>query len=505
MVDYASQIRLPDYSRLASGVQGLIGLQGNLLQQRALTQQMEANKAASEAAKLSTDPVTGQIDQAKFTQLLSQGAGAYNIPEYLGKFQQLSNAQLEAKAKQLDIAQKQLSFFGGQLGSLVNMGERATPQDVIRTLANGVQLGMMTPEQAQQYATQIPSDPKELQPWLRQHWIGLQRTQEQIGLLPQGGTVDTGGAQIMTNRDPISGQISTAAVVPKTLTPGEASANVTVIDPNTGAQYQITKEQQLRMQGQPAGSQGYTGRLPSGAASAVPGGVLSGLGPAEQARMSAGATAQATQAATAAQGVADAAADAPMRLNLLEQARDSLSNIQTGPGTDWRNTAASFINSLTGGMAAKLGVTNPNEIASYDEFKKILTNYASSISGSMGSGTDARLNAAITGNANPNISKLANEDILTKTIAAERMRQAQAYAFQNSGQPPDKFTQWQTQWNKEVNPDAFVFTSMTPAQQQKFISRKSKDGSLGKFKSDLAKLVRSGVIEMPGRPDAGAL
>lgn len=273
MVDYASQIRLPDYSRLASGVQGLIGLQGNLLQQRALTQQMEANKAASEAAKLSTDPATGQIDQAKFTQLLSQGPGAYNIPEYLGKFQQLSNAQLEAKAKQLDIAQKQLGFFGGQLGSLVNMGERATPQDVIRTLANGVQLGMMTPEQAQQYATQIPADPKELQSWLRQHWIGLQRTQEQIGLLPQGSAIDTGGAQIMTNRDPITGQISTAAVVPKTLTPGEASANVTVIDPNTGAQYQITKEQQLRMQGQ------------SPDTGAVPGGLQTSLGPGQEAEL----------------------------------------------------------------------------------------------------------------------------------------------------------------------------------------------------------------------------
>jgi hypothetical protein len=144
-----------------------------------------------------------------------------------------------------------------------------------------------------------------------------------------------------------------------------------------------------------------------------------------------------------------------------------------------------------------MGVNDPSKIASYDEYKKILTNYASSVSGSLGTGTDARLNAAVTGNANPGISNLANEDILTKTIAAEKMRAAQDYAFQNSGLTSDKFNQWQSQWNKAVNPDAFAFTSMNPTQQQAYIKRQSPQ-QLTKFKADLGNLVRAGLIQMPG-------
>jgi hypothetical protein len=147
-------------------------------------------------------------------------------------------------------------------------------------------------------------------------------------------------------------------------------------------------------------------------------------------------------------------------------------------------------------LAKKIGWTG--DVQNYDEFKKILTNYASSVSGSLGSGTDARLNAAITGNANPGISKMANEDILAKTMAAEKMRAAQDYAFQNSGLTTDKFNQWQSQWNKAVNPDAFVFTSMSPQQQQAFIKRQSPT-QLAKFKSDLGNLVRAGLIQMPGQ------
>jgi hypothetical protein len=229
----------------------------------------------------------------------------------------------------------------------------------------------------------------------------------------------------------------------------------------------------------------------------VPAGALqTGLSPAQQATQSAGATAQAGQSATAAQNLHNAAADAPMRINLLAQARDVLSGINTGPGTDWRNQAKSFFNALAPDTAKAIGWTG--DVKDYDEFKKILTNYATSVSGSVGTGTDARLNAAVTGNANPNISKMANDDILVKTIAAEKMRAAQDYAWQNSGNTPDKFNQWQSQWNKQVSPDAFVFVEMNPEQQKAFLERQKKAGTLPQFKANLGNLVRSGIISMPG-------
>jgi hypothetical protein len=223
-------------------------------------------------------------------------------------------------------------------------------------------------------------------------------------------------------------------------------------------------------------------------------GTLSSLPPDQKASMSA----MGTSANAAAQDFHNSAAGAPLRINQLQQARDSLAGINTGPGSDWRNTAKSFISSVLPDKVKSWGWTGNwtgDDVKDYDLFKKIMTNYASSVSGSLGSGTDAHLNAAVAGNANPNISKLANEEILAKTIAAEKMRAAQDYAFQNSGEPTSRFNQWQAQWNRNVNPDAFVYASMSPQQRAAYNKRVGSTKS-AQTKRDLATLVRSGVIDM---------
>lgn len=468
------------------------------LQRQALQQQLGANQAASQAIQANTDPNGNVNVQGVLSALAKNPASAYNLPEVATKLYNMQGAQYGAQNAKLEGVQRQIGYWDSQLGGLLQKGNGVTKGDVVNSLSGGLSSGMISPDQAVQYVKELPDNDKDLPGWVQNHWVSLQDAKQQAALLmPQGQTVNTGGQTAFLNRDPLTGQMNQAGSINNTLTPGEQAANVDVVDPNTGAHYAITKAQQLAGQGAPgAASGGYTGRYNAGGQAGMPGAVQTALGPGQQAAM----TAQAGTSNAAAQTLHDAAADAPMRLNLLGTARDALSNITTGPGTDWRNTLASALNSTPGvGDALKaMGVTDPTKIASYDEYKKILTNYASSVSGSLGTGTDARLNAAVTGNANPGISNIANEDILTKTIAAEKMRQAQDYAFQNSGLTTDQFNKWQSQWNKAVNPDAFAFTSMTGPQQQAFIARKTKDGTLPQFKSDLGNLVRSGVIQMQG-------
>jgi hypothetical protein len=483
----------------------LIGVQSN-------SQKLQANRVLSDAYSQATDPSTGQIDFGKLQALATQGGAGAFLPEFMGKISEQRNQQLTYDQNKLKLAVDQQSDIRNRIGSLMGLpefGKSDMSNAITDQITQAVQAGSLPIDQAVRELKAVPKEPAKQAQWIQQHFLNSMSGEAKLrALLPQVNQVDAGGAVNLIPTSPMTGQVAGGITqINKSLTPGEATANVTVIDPATGASYQITKAQQLQMQGAgaatpqgapAAGQQDYTGRYPGAAATtpaAIPGGIQTGLAPSQQA----GLTAAGDLSAKAAQDVATAAADAPMRLNLLQQARDALGNIQTGPGTDWRNTAASFINSLSPDVAKKIGAVDPDKIANYDEFKKILTNYASSISGSVGSGTDARLNAAITGNANPNISKLANDEILTKTIAAEKMRQAQAYAFQNSGLTPDQFTKWQTQWNKEVNPDAFAFATMTADQRQKFVDREQKAGTLGKFKTDLAKLVRSGVLETPGQ------
>jgi hypothetical protein len=456
-----------------------------------------ANQAISDAYKQSVDPNTGEVDFGKLQSLASQnGAGAF-LPEFMGQIAQQRNSQLQYDTGKLEQALKQQQNLRGMIGSVAidpNLGKADMAPSIAQQIVSAVQNGLLPQDAAVRELKSIPGDPGQQAAWVRNHLMNSLSGEAKLkALMPQMQAINTGGTTNIVAIDPMTGQPTVTGTMQNTVSPDTLVQNVDVVGPD-GAHYAITKGQQLAgMTGQPGGTtapgQGYSGRYQQ---TGVPGGVQTSLGPAQQSAL----TAQGGSSNTAAQDLHNAAADAPMRLNLLQQARDSLSGIQTGPGTDWRNTAKSFFNALAPEMAKKIGWTG--DVQSYDEFKKILTNYASSVSGSLGSGTDARLNAAITGNANPGISKMANEDILAKTMAAEKMRAAQDYAFQNSGLTTDKFNQWQSQWNKAVNPDAFVFTSMSPQQQQTYLKRQSPT-QMAKFKSDLGNLVRAGLIQMPGQ------
>jgi hypothetical protein len=358
-------------------------------------------------------------------------------------------------------------------------------------ISQAVSSGILPIDQGVNEMRSIPSDPGAQAQWIQNHLINSLSGEAKIqALMPKQLTINRGGETDVLNVDPLTGRLTVSGALANSLTPGEAAQRISAVGPG-GVPGTIPLGSTV-----PGAQGGYTGRYSqqggAGADGTPAGFVATGLSPAQQAA----STAQGSTSNAAAQTLHDAAADAPMRINLLEQARDALTGINTGPGADWRNTAKSFFNALAPDTAKAIGFTG--DVKDYDEFKKILTNYASSVSGSLGTGTDARLNAAVTGNANPGISKMANEDILAKTMAAEKMRAAQDYAFQNSGLTTDKFNQWQSQWNKNVNPDAFVFTSMSPTQQQAFLKRQSPE-QLTQFKSDLGKLVRAGIIQMPGQ------
>jgi hypothetical protein len=472
---------------------------------------LNANQAISDAYRQSVDPNTGEVDFGKLQALASQnGAGAF-LPEFMGQIAQQRNSQLQYETGQLEQALKQQQAVRSTVGSVAldpNLGKTDMSQHIAQQIVGLVQSGVLPQDMAIRELKSIPGDPALQAAWVRNHLMNSLSGEAKIkALMPQVQAINTGGATNVVAINPMTGEPTVTGTMQNTVSPDTLVQNVETIDPVTGRRYAITKGQQLAGQGGAGGApqgQGYNGRYQQGG---VPGGILTSLGPSEQSAL----TSQGTTSNTAAQELHNAAADAPMRLNLLQQARDMLqygvdkdgnpvkSPLNTGPGSDWRNNAKSFFNALSPDLAKKIGWTG--DVQRYDEFKKILTNYASSVSGSLGSGTDARLNAAITGNANPNISSSANEDILTKTIAAEKMRAAQDYAFQNArdanGAPltTDKFNQWQSQWNKAVNPDAFVYASMSPEQRTAYTKRVGTTKA-AQTKRDLINLARSGVIDM---------
>jgi hypothetical protein len=488
---------LQQLGQTATVLNGLQTLKKNQLQ-------LGANQAISDAYSQSLNP-DGSVDFNKLQSLAGQnGAGAY-LPEFMAQIAQQRNSQQQYDTSKLDMALKQQQNIRGMIGSLAldpDIGKADMSTKIAGQISDAVRSGLLPLERGVQEIQGIPSDPSQQKAWITNHLVNSLSGEAKIqAMMPQNVAVDTGSGTVLLNRNPLTGESTVGTTVQKGLSPQDLAQTMNIVGPN-GEQRSITKAQYLQMQGgggvpgAPAGGapSGYTGRN-DGSGQGAPG-VQTSLGPAQQAAL----TAQGGTSNAAMQSLHDEAKDAPMRINLLQTARDALDNngnpLDTGPNADWRNTAKSFVNSLAPGVAKSLGVTG--DVKNFDEFKKIMTNYASAVSGSLGSGTDARLNAAVTGNANVGISNMANQDILTKTMAAEKMRAAQDYAFQQSGLTSDQFNKWQSQWNKAVNPDAFVFSEMSPTQQQAFIKRQSP-AQLTKFKSDLGNLVRQGIITMPGQ------
>jgi hypothetical protein len=468
--------------------QGLLALRQNQMR-------LGANQAISQAYQQALNP-DGSVDFNKMQALAAQsGAGAF-LPEFMSQLATQRNQQQQYDTSKLDMALKQQQGIRGMIGSLAvdpDLGKTDMSRKIAAQISQAVSSGILPIDQGVNEMRSIPSDPGAQAQWIQNHLINSLSGEAKIqALMPKQLTINRGGETDVLNVDPLTGRLTVSGALANSLTPGEAAQRISAVGPG-GVPGTIPLGSTV-----PGAQGGYTGRYSqqggAGADGTPAGFVATGLSPAQQAA----STAQGSTSNAAAQTLHDAAADAPMRINLLNTARDALANITTAPGKDWQNTLASALNAtpVLGDALRAMGAVDPTKIRDFDEFKKILTNYASSVSGSLGTGTDARLNAAVTGNANPGISKLANEDILTKTIAAEKMRAAQDYAFQNSGLTTDKFNQWQSQWNKNVNPDAFVFTSMSPTQQQAFLKRQSPQ-QLTQFKSDLGKLVRAGIIQMP--------
>lgn len=437
-------------------------------QLRGHIQQQQANVAASEAYKQSTGP-DGQIDYGKLTALLSQGPAAYNLPEYQARINEARNSTLQYDKGQLELAQKRNGMLSGAFGSLLGK-PIITAADVMGVAAKAQSLGLADDKTIMAFTGDMPmNDPAALREWVRQHTIGFDENLERMKVLqPQNETLNTGGVNQFISRDPNTGQVTVMGGVQNTLTPGQATENVQVYDPATQTMRTITKEQQLQMQGggqgglpAPAGG----GSLGTGRINTAPGAVGLQAAPAIGSAEAAGVVAKgAAEASQVLQRSADAA---PQAIYQFQNMRAALPDIDTGPGTDWRNQAAAFATGLAPDIAAKL--VDPQKVASYEEFKKYATQAAQATLAGLGEGTDSKLASAYAANPGTNLSKLGNQHLLDVLIAGQRATLAKNQAWQNSGLPPEQYNKFSTQWNKEIDPRVFAAQDMDVAARYKML------------------------------------
>jgi len=452
----------------------LLGMLSGITQLKGVQQQQQANVAASQAYKQATDPTTGQIDYNALTAALSQGPAAYNLPQIQAQINEARNSALNYDKGKLELAQKRTDLLSGGFGGLLASGN-ITPQAVMQIASQGIRQGLFTPEDAVSFTSDMPTDPGQLRDWVKQKTVGFSQDSDRVKmLLPQMQTINTGGQQIVTPYDPTTGApMGQNTVFNNTMTPGDANSFVQVFDPSTGTMRNVTKAQAAAMAnggGQP--QQGYVpdtsgGSLGTGRLQPITGGApglqaAPALGSAEAMQV---VGKGAAENSLALQRQSDAA---PQSIYQLQNMRTALADINTGPGTYWRNTAASFATALSPDIAQKIGI-DPQKIASYDEFKKYATQAAQATMASLGEGTDSKIASAVAANPNTDMSKLGAQQIIDTLIAGQQGIKAKNQAWQQSGLPPEQYNKFSTQWSKEIDPRVFAAQNMDNAQVKKMV------------------------------------
>lgn len=160
----------------------------------------------------------------------------------------------------------------------------------------------------------------------------------------------------------------------------------------------------------------------------------------------------------------------------------------TGPGTEQMNQIKSF--------ALSLGLPgfDANKIQDYDEAKKFLIDYVNRSQPA----SDARLTAAISGNPSTSISNAAAVDLSKSVVALERMRAAQAKAFQASGLPDSQYARWGAQWNATQDPRAYAIDVMGPEKFNKLRAElKGNPAALKRFEDSYAVAKQNGLVMLP--------
>jgi hypothetical protein len=490
-------------------------------------QQMKARAAVGAAVQEATDPTTGVIDQGKARALIAANPdAALAAQEGEGTTQDQQSRALGNETQTLANQHQKIGFLAGLTAPLA-ANPNVTKGDVQNTIQHAVNYGLIDAGTAQQVLNGLPNDSAGVRGALGGFLKSTMAPGEEYAHIYGTPSSINNGPNVVsgvTGPADQGGGFNASTATPLGVSPETAASQQTGIDPTTGQPYATTTG--ARLQGEGAG----TLLNPGPTRAAVPGaskypwnqggayggasgnpapvdsdpGDFSGGGssvPAASGAVTTGPAAGVVEGlTTAAHASAGALSDAQTKAASFStrqyQAKTALGALQqlgptgTGPGTEGRNALVSY--------AQSLGFTAPSDkVQAYDEATKYLTQAAMSQPGA--SGSDSRLATALTGNASTHISNLAAQDVVRANIALDRQNQAAVLAFNQqppADRTPDKWQTFATNWSSKVDPRAYAFDLMSPAQRTKLVSTFTPTQK-ATFYGQVQDAVNSGLVQPP--------
>ncbi len=551
----------------AANLSNFLSNQQNMLANQQTQRTQQSQIAINNAVKANIDPTTGQPNVAATAMAISQdpnitvgGQDAINSL-YDGK-----NKALQMNGAQLDQAIKTTNVYADELqGAVANAAKENRPvnqNDIASVGANLINAKVMTPQQATQQISNMPTDPQGMHNWVVQHSIDTQNQVESLQRISGALTsVQAGATNYQGNADLNTGAFTPQTSLTNTASPTDMNALVSWNDPVTNQPKTGTYAQRLaamnvnpqsvaQPNGAPPGlTSGGSSDLPpglrgpnagsyTGPTAVNPTGTPAPTGnapgsPAAGMNLDAnppGAPAPATPASPYGNSIASGPAPIPFGLagkaaasssdQFLADQKDAASYQQranagthvldlldalpanaTGPGTAGFTAIKSGMNAWTGsipGVGFKL--FNSADITNTELLHKNLVQLASSMPGA-GQSIDA-LASAFAGNPNINMQTSTIRDATASILALQKMKQTFLTEYQQQ-YPNDQggggYQKWLSTKASAVDPRAWAVDTMTPAAKTVlFKSLQSNPTAMAKFQSSLAQADASGTLNNPG-------
>jgi hypothetical protein len=457
----------------------------------------QAKQAAGNAFLQSIDPATGQPNQAQLLRNLQAN------PTSALAAQSSAQSGQTLDQETYDLHNKRLTGMMSAGGQLIADNPNGVPPDAMNAIIDHrLQIGLITPEIAQQLHAQVSSDPVKNTQFLLQGMTSNLSAQSALeAVRPSTGTINTGQGTTGFQSPPRVASTATQGTVTPVGTPVPTGLP-SVSDMLKQVGQPITDPKQAAALGVPVGTtvdvpmiqrwidQGalplVRGNIPgattpAGGPSAAPppppGGTTQrpaapppgttppatdgGAGPFKPV-----VSAQPPGAQQAAEKTAGGAAEAgnaimaradqvPTNKSNYANMLDDISKLPSmGPGTE-RET---YINSLVQKWTGKnWGTMTPDQIRAANSFSKLANIAVGQQLAAIG-GTDARQQLFMGSNPKLDLSKLSNEALVHMLQGNEDAIGAKARAWQDwqkAGNGPQSFYQFQDDFNHHFDPRVF--------------------------------------------------
>jgi hypothetical protein len=208
------QVQLQDPTEVMGKVMSLRTLAG---QQQLQQMQIEQQQRNQEQERTLSDLYRGNINpdgtvnrQGILGAAAEKGLGA-RIPTLQKQFADADEAtakvgKLKSETGEIDfnVAKKRMDVSAAAINSLV-ANPNVTHQDVITTMVNLVNQGIVTPEQGQQAIRELPGRPEQLRPFLMQKGLQVMDAAKRMEMLqPKQEKVDNGGQISFVDVNPMT-------------------------------------------------------------------------------------------------------------------------------------------------------------------------------------------------------------------------------------------------------------------------------------------------------------